>query len=115
MSSLEGVKVHDDEFRRNQRTAVGEEGAIDLLARHHAASKQEAGCRQFLVHQALDDPARFFLYETYDSAERSPSPGGANISGRISKQCARRCCSNASAASPDISTTPCATARAGFG
>ena len=24
---------------------------------------------QFLVHQALHDPARFFLYETYDSAE----------------------------------------------
>src|SRR5207302_9842631 len=24
---------------------------------------------QFLVHQALDDPARFFLYETYDSGE----------------------------------------------
>ena len=44
-------------------------GVADLLARHAAASEQDAGCRQFLVHQALDDPARFFLYETYDSAE----------------------------------------------
>jgi quinol monooxygenase YgiN len=66
-------------------------GVADLLARHAAASEQEAGCRPFLVHQALDDPARFFLYETYDSAEASPSTGAANISGGMSKQCARRC------------------------
>jgi quinol monooxygenase YgiN len=26
-------------------------GVDDLLARHAAASEQEAGCRQFLVHQ----------------------------------------------------------------
>ena len=26
-------------------------------------------CREFLVHEASDDPARFFLYGTYDSVE----------------------------------------------
>lgn len=52
------------------RTAPGATQAVaDLLARHGAASEQEPGCRQFLAHQALEDPTRFFLYETYDSAE----------------------------------------------
>ena len=41
----------------------------DVLAGHAAISEQEPGCRQFLAHQAVDDPARFFLYETYDSME----------------------------------------------
>ncbi len=40
-----------------------------VLAQHAVVSEQEPGCRQFLAHQALDDPARFFLYETYDSEE----------------------------------------------
>jgi hypothetical protein len=31
-------------------------GVAYLLARHAAASEQEPGCRQFLVHQALDKP-----------------------------------------------------------
>lgn len=41
----------------------------DLLAKHAVTSEQEPGCRQFLAHRALDDPTRFFLYETYDSDE----------------------------------------------
>lgn len=45
------------------------QAVAELLAKHAAASEQERGCRQFLAHQALDDPTRFFLYETYDSDE----------------------------------------------
>lgn len=45
------------------------QAVADLLARHATASEQEPGCRQFSAHQALEDPTRFFLYETYDSAE----------------------------------------------
>lgn len=52
------------------RTAPDAAPAVaDLLARHAAASEQEPGCRQFLAHQAVDDPTRFYLYETYDSAQ----------------------------------------------
>jgi quinol monooxygenase YgiN len=40
-----------------------------LLAEHAAASESEPGCRQFLAHQAQDDPGRFYLYETYDSED----------------------------------------------
>jgi len=45
------------------------QAVADLLAHHAAMSEQEPGCRQFLAHRALDDPTRFFLYETYDSNE----------------------------------------------
>lgn len=48
-------------------TPEAADAAADLLARHAAASEQEPGCRQFRVHRALDDPTRFFLYESYDS------------------------------------------------
>ena len=62
------------------RTDLGTaRGVADLLARHAAAGEQEARCRQSLVHQALDDPARFFLYETYDSETRSPSTGSFRL------------------------------------
>jgi len=57
-------------------------GVADLLARDAAASEQEAGCRQFLVHQALDDPARFSSTRPTTRPRRSPSTGAANISGR---------------------------------
>lgn len=32
-------------------------------------SRREAGCRQFDVAEAIDDPDCFHLYEVYDSAE----------------------------------------------
>jgi quinol monooxygenase YgiN len=52
------------------RTTPADARAVaKLLARHAAASEREPGCRQFSAHQAVDDPTRFFLYETYDSAE----------------------------------------------
>lgn len=52
------------------RTAPDAAQAVaGLLARHAVASEQEPGCRQFLAYQAMDDPTRFFLHETYDSAE----------------------------------------------
>jgi quinol monooxygenase YgiN len=40
-----------------------------LLARHATTSEREPGCRRFLAHRALEDPTRFFLYESYDSDE----------------------------------------------
>jgi len=43
------------------------QSVAELLAEHAAASEREPGCRQFLAHQAAEDPARFFLYEVYDS------------------------------------------------
>ncbi len=52
------------------RTSPGDAQAVaELLARHAVASEREPGCRQFFVHQSLEDPTRFFLYETYDSPE----------------------------------------------
>jgi quinol monooxygenase YgiN len=50
-------------------TPAAAQAVAGLLARHAAASEQEPGCRQFLAHQATDDPTRFFLYETYESAD----------------------------------------------
>lgn len=50
-------------------TPEAADAVADLLARHTAASEREPGCRQFLAHRALDDPTRFFLYESYDSDE----------------------------------------------
>jgi len=38
----------------------------DLLARHSVTSESEPGCRRFSVHQGLDDPTCFALYEEYD-------------------------------------------------
>ena len=40
-----------------------------VALRNAAGSRAETGCRQFDVVQQLDDPARFVLYETYDSEE----------------------------------------------
>ena len=38
----------------------------DLLARHSVTSEAEPGCRRFSVHQGMDDPTCFALYEEYD-------------------------------------------------
>jgi len=38
----------------------------ELLARHSAASRAEAGCRRFDAHQDTADPSRFVLVEAYD-------------------------------------------------
>jgi quinol monooxygenase YgiN len=52
------------------RTSADDAQAVaELLAGHAVASEREPGCRQFFAHQSLDDPTRFFLYETYDSPE----------------------------------------------
>lgn len=40
--------------------------ARKTLAIVEHASAAEPGCRMFIVHQAQDDPTRFFLYEQYD-------------------------------------------------
>lgn len=36
------------------------------LALVEREANAEPGCRMFVVHQAQDDPATFFLYEQYD-------------------------------------------------
>lgn len=42
---------------------------IEASRLNHEASVQEPGNRRFDVLQLADDPARFVLYEAYDSAE----------------------------------------------
>jgi quinol monooxygenase YgiN len=37
-----------------------------LFAILQAESRTEPGCRMYVVHQHLTDPARFFVYEQYD-------------------------------------------------
>lgn len=36
-----------------------------LLIQHATQSENESGCLTFNVHQALEDPTRFALYEIY--------------------------------------------------
>ncbi|GIW86469.1 MAG: hypothetical protein KatS3mg108_0793 [Isosphaeraceae bacterium] len=43
-----------------------EDEAVRLFAELAAATRQEPGCRMYLVHRAVDDHRRFFLYEQYD-------------------------------------------------
>lgn len=40
-----------------------------LLAQHARMSEAEPGCQCFLVHQSIDEPTRFALYEVYDDLE----------------------------------------------
>ena len=51
------------------------EEILKLLA---AESRREPGCRQYVIHQATNDPAHFHLYEQYGSPaalhEHSDSP-----------------------------------------
>ena len=37
-----------------------------LFALLQAESRRDPGCRMFVVHRHLADPARFFIYEQYD-------------------------------------------------
>lgn len=40
-----------------------------LLVHHSAVSEKESGCLTFDVHQDLEDPTRFALYEVYTSQD----------------------------------------------
>ena len=53
------------------RAMEGEEVKCAELLRTMArlTSENEPGCRMFAVHQAVEDPRDFFLYEQYDDAE----------------------------------------------
>jgi quinol monooxygenase YgiN len=46
-----------------------EDQVKEILVRLADESRREPGCRQYIVHQAKSDPAHFFLYEEYSSAE----------------------------------------------
>ena len=43
-----------------------EETAAGLLKKMIPLTRQEPGCRMYLVHRSPADPRRFFLYEQYD-------------------------------------------------
>ncbi len=50
--------------------AEGHEATVARLLRENAdASRTEPGCLEFSVHQDLDDPRRFLLYERYTSED----------------------------------------------
>ena len=45
---------------------AGSEGRVkDVLIHLAEASRREAGCLQYVVHQLAADPTQFFLYEVY--------------------------------------------------
>lgn len=55
-----------------------------VLRRHVAASQAEPGCLEFTVHQSIDSPERFLLYERYTDedafeAHRTSPHFAANI------------------------------------
>jgi quinol monooxygenase YgiN len=43
-----------------------EEEVLSAFKKLGAASRQEPGCRMYVVHQGRDDMRRFFVYEQYD-------------------------------------------------
>jgi quinol monooxygenase YgiN len=43
-----------------------EEEALGYLRELIPASREEPGCRMYVVHRGKDDPQRFFIYEQYD-------------------------------------------------
>ena len=47
---------------------IGEEDKVkETFQRLAAASRQEPGCKLYLVHQHRDNRRRFFLYEQYEN------------------------------------------------
>ena len=49
---------------------TGSESRVkDLLASLAEETRREVGCLQYLVHQGVDDPASFYLYEVYRDAD----------------------------------------------
>ncbi|MBC5810963.1 MAG: antibiotic biosynthesis monooxygenase [Candidatus Eremiobacteraeota bacterium] len=43
-----------------------EEQAAAYFRKLIPASRQEPGCRMYVVHRGKDDPSQFFIYEQYD-------------------------------------------------
>jgi len=61
-----------------------------LFALQQKESSKEAGCRMFVVHRHMSDPARFFLYEQYDDqaaldAHRASSHFRKYVTGELPK------------------------------
>jgi quinol monooxygenase YgiN len=47
---------------------IGEEDKVkEIFQKLAEATRKEAGCKLYLVHQHRDNRRRFFLYEQYDS------------------------------------------------
>ena len=45
----------------------GQEGrAVELFRELTGPTREEPGCRMYLVHRSTTDPRKFFLYEQYD-------------------------------------------------
>ena len=42
-----------------------ESEALELFRPLAEATRAEPGCKMYVLHQALDEPRRFFLYEQY--------------------------------------------------
>ena len=46
---------------------AGHEGrAVELFRELTGPTREEPGCRMYLVHRSTTDPRKFFLYEQYD-------------------------------------------------
>jgi quinol monooxygenase YgiN len=66
-------------------TKPGEQEEVARVLRKHVAdSKAEPGCLEFTVHQSIDSPERFVLYERYTDegafeAHRTSPHFAANI------------------------------------
>ncbi len=43
-----------------------EERAVELFRELTGPTRDEPGCRMYLVHRSTTDPRKFFLYEQYD-------------------------------------------------
>jgi quinol monooxygenase YgiN len=62
-----------------------EDQAARLFAELARATRQEPGCRMYVVHRALDDPRRYFLYEQYENAAALDAHRGADHFERLAK------------------------------
>jgi quinol monooxygenase YgiN len=44
-----------------------EEEAVELFRKLAPPTRQEPGCRMYIVHRSTTEPRKFFLYEQYDN------------------------------------------------
>jgi quinol monooxygenase YgiN len=46
-----------------------EQDVLTILTRLAAASREEAGCRDYRLHHSRDNPREYLLYEVYDDKQ----------------------------------------------
>lgn len=67
------MSVHDSTHRLLAVTWIAKPGAEDrvkdILMRLAVETRHEPGCVNYIVHQAVDNPAHFLLYEVYRDGE----------------------------------------------